>query len=410
MVKRLLAGPWELIKQRFPDRQIYHRSDGQVRYFAVTTEMQVGALAVACGLAIWLTISTVNMILESRTDMIRSARFNETITAYQAQLEEARAAEAAAIAFLESRSDAFDRTAGEFQVRHDTVRRLLDFAEDLQIGERQLSPSLDNGRILMAASTADSAPRESLIRTAAHEGDGSPAEERVASLMTDQEDALAQAEESAEARLENLRAVLRLTGLRLEEVVREGRSGDGGTGGPFVALDNAALMGEGLDLSDPFNARVARIASRLVELEELERALSATPLNLPVSGPYRDTSPYGSRIDPFTRRPAFHTGRDFAGARGTPITAGAAGSVVYAGWRSGYGRTVEIDHGYGFRTRYAHLHTIDVRRGDVVEAGQRLGGMGTTGRSTATHLHYEVWFRGNHLDPERFLRAGHYVQ
>ncbi|HCY55221.1 MAG TPA: M23 family peptidase, partial [Oceanicaulis sp.] len=113
---------------------------------------------------------------------------------------------------------------------------------------------------------------------------------------------------------------------------------------------------------------------------------------------------------PFTRRPAFHTGRDFAGARGTPITAGAAGSVVYAGWRSGYGRTVEIDHGYGFRTRYAHLHTIDVRRGDVVEAGQRLGGMGTTGRSTATHLHYEVWFRGNHLDPERFLRAGHYVQ
>jgi len=66
MVKRLLAGPWELIKQRFPDRQIYHRSDGQVRYFAVTTEMQVGALAVACGLAIWLTISTVNMILEGR--------------------------------------------------------------------------------------------------------------------------------------------------------------------------------------------------------------------------------------------------------------------------------------------------------------------------------------------------------
>lgn len=410
MVKRLLAGPWELVKQRFPDRQIYHRSDGHVRYFAVTTQMQVGALAMACALAIWLTISTVNMMLEARAEMVRSARFNETITAYQAQLEEARAAEAAAIAFLESRSDAFDRTAGEFQVRHDTLRRLLDFAEDLQVGERGLSPSLDNGRILMAAVSSDNVPRESLLRIRTADSDGGAAEERVVSLMHEQEDALARAEEAAEARLENLRAVLRLTGLRLEEVVRETPRADGGTGGPFIALDDEVFMGDGLDLTDPFNARVARIASRLVELEELERALAATPVAMPVNGPFRETSGYGSRIDPFTRRPAFHSGLDFAGARGTPIVAGAAGRVVYAGWRSGYGRTVEIDHGYGFRTRYAHLHTIDVRRGDSVEAGQRLGGMGTTGRSTATHLHYEVWFRGNHLDPERFLRAGHYVQ
>mgnify|MGYP002621695068 FL=1 len=409
-MKRLLAGPWELVKQRFPDRQIYHRSDGHVQYFALTTQMQVGALAIACGVAIWLTISTVNMMLEARADLARSARFNQTITAYQTQLEEARAAEAAAIAFLESRSDAFDRTAGEFQVRHDTLRRLLDFADDLQVGERNLSPSLDNGRILMAAAPADIAPRESLIRTSAGSDGSGAAEDRVTNLMHEQEDALNRAEEAAEARLENLRAVLRLTGLRLEEVVRENARNDGGTGGPFIALSDSSLMGEGLDLSDPFNARVARIASRLVELEELERALSATPVAMPVAGPYRETSGYGSRIDPFTRRPAFHSGQDFAGARGTPIIAGAAGRVVYAGWRSGYGRTVEIDHGYGFRTRYAHLHTIDVRRGDSVEAGQRLGGMGTTGRSTATHLHYEVWFRGNHLDPERFLRAGHYVQ
>lgn len=409
-MKRLLAGPWELVKQRFPDRQIYHRSDGHVQYFALTTQMQVGALAIACGVAIWLTISTVNMMLEARADLARSARFNQTITAYQAQLEEARAAEAAAIAFLESRSDAFDRTAGEFQVRHDTLRRLLDFADDLQVGERNLSPSLDNGRILMAAAPADIAPRESLIRTSASNAGSGAAEERVTGLMHEQEDALNRAEEAAEARLENLRAVLRLTGLRLEEVVRDTSRNDGGTGGPFIALDDSSLIGEGLDLSDPFNARVARIASRLVELEELERALAATPVAMPIAGPFRETSGYGSRIDPFTRRPAFHSGQDFAGARGTPIVAGATGRVVYAGWRSGYGRTVEIDHGYGFRTRYAHLHTIDVRRGDSVEAGQRLGGMGSTGRSTATHLHYEVWFRGNHLDPERFLRAGHYVQ
>ena len=86
------------------------------------------------------------------------------------------------------------------------------------------------------------------------------------------------------------------------------------------------------------------------------------------------------------------------------------GRVIYAGWRSGYGRTVEIDHGYGFVTRYGHMTSIDVRRGDQVERGQRVGAMGSTGRSTATHLHYEVIFRNDQTDPERFLRAGQYVQ
>lgn len=411
MVKRLLAGPWEQIKQRFPDRQIYHRTEGQVRYFAITTEMQLSAIGGVCLLAVWLSLTTVGMLLDGRADQRTQQQFAEIEAEYRNEVDEARAAEAAAIAYMESRTDAFDRTAGEFQMRHDTLRRLLDFADDLSVGEERESPSLDEGRILMAASPADPDPRQALLDPVGEEAFDGLAEERVAALLADQEAALAEAENAAERRLENLRAVLRLTGMRVDEAMQEGplESEDGGTGGPLLSIDQAPLFSDALNLEDPFNARVARIANRLVESEQVEALLNATPLGVPIDGPFRETSRYGARIDPFTRRLAMHAGKDFAAFRNAPIVAPAQGRVVYAGWRAGYGRTVEVDHGYGFRTRYGHLHSIDVRRGDEVELGQRLGGMGSTGRSTGTHLHYEIWFRGEHIDPEDYIRAGRYV-
>ena len=410
MVKRLLEGPWAHIKERFPDRQIYHRTEGQVRYLAITTEMQLAAIGGICLLAVWLTITSVNMVLVGGDRLRIGAEIAAIEEQHREALEEARASEAAAIAYVESRTNAFDQTAGEFQLRHDTLRRLLDFAEDLSVGQDQQSPSLDDGRILMAASPADPDPRAALYDPQGPQSADGLAEDRVEALLADQDAALAGAEDSAERRLENLRAVLRLTGMRVDEAMGEGPlEAEGGTGGPLIPLDAGPLFTEGLDLEDPFNARVARIASRLVEAETIEMLLTATPLAVPVSGPYRQTSPYGRRIDPFTRRLAFHAGSDFAAYRNAPIVAPAPGQVVYAGWRAGYGRTVEIDHGFGFRTRFGHLHAIDVRRGDTVETGQRLGGMGSTGRSTATHLHYEVWFRGEHVDPENFIRAGRYV-
>lgn len=410
MVKRILAGPWEVLKERFPDRQIYHRTEGQVRYFVISTGMQVGAIAAACAASMWMAIATVNVIIDGAEDRSDAARVAAMEAGYQEMLEEARAAEAAAIAYLESRTDAFDRTAGEFQMRHETLRRLMDFAEDLEIGGDVESPSVSNGEVLMAVTSSDPAPRESLMDVNAPAPTGTAAEARVAAMVAEQDMLLSQAEDSAEARLENLRAVLRLTGLRLDDVLEEGRDNEGGTGGPFIPLSESRMFGTSLDLDDPFNARVARIATRLIEADELSRAVIATPTGVPVGTEFNETSGFGERIDPFNRRPQFHAGKDFTAYRNAPILAAATGRVVYAGRRTGYGRTVEIDHGYGFRTRYGHLNSIDVRYGDEVEEGQRIGGMGNTGRSTGTHLHYEIMFKGRHVDPENFLRAGRYVQ
>ena len=112
------------------------------------------------------------------------------------------------------------------------------------------------------------------------------------------------------------------------------------------------------------------------------------------------------RLDPFTGRPALHTGLDFAGPVMTPIRSTAPGIVSFTGVRNGYGQTVEIDHGHGLKTRYAHLAAISVSIGDQVALGLRISALGSTGRSTGPHLHYEVWVNGRAINPQRFLEAG----
>ena len=112
------------------------------------------------------------------------------------------------------------------------------------------------------------------------------------------------------------------------------------------------------------------------------------------------------RIDPFLRAPAMHTGLDMRGDIGDPVRATAKGTATIAGWQGGYGKMVEIDHGNGLSTRYGHLSSIDVEVGKVVRKGQIVGRLGSTGRSTGPHVHYETRVDGEAVDPLKFLRAG----
>ena len=136
----------------------------------------------------------------------------------------------------------------------------------------------------------------------------------------------------------------------------------------------------------------------------LQDNLIALPSTKPTDGTMV-TSSYGVRADPFTGAAAFHAGLDFTGAFGSAIRAAAAGTVAFVGQRSGYGNVVEIDHGNGLLTRYAHLSGFDTRPGARVARGQPIARMGSTGRSTGTHLHFEVRVDGNPVNPRRFLEA-----
>ena len=174
--------------------------------------------------------------------------------------------------------------------------------------------------------------------------------------------------------------------------------GKQGIGGPLVAPDAAT----------EFDTRVRELDEALDHLDAMKQEARRYPIANPAPG-VSVSSGFGIRRDPLLGTPAMHAGIDFRGAVGSPARATAKGTVVKAGWNGGYGRMVEIDHGDGFTTRYAHLSKVLVNIGDKVDVGDVVGKVGSSGRSTGPHLHYEVRKNGGAVDPVRFLKAGRKV-
>jgi hypothetical protein len=174
--------------------------------------------------------------------------------------------------------------------------------------------------------------------------------------------------------------------------------GDGGIGGPFIEL-------RGTDQPIAIEDQIERIERKMERISTLGSHVRRLPVRVPLEENARITSGFGSRIDPFLGRRAMHTGIDFRASTGTPVLAAAAGRVVRAGRLGGYGNLIEIDHGGGYTTRYAHLSRIDVKRGQTVSPGELIGAAGSTGRSTGPHLHYETRIKGRAVDPTPFVRA-----
>ena len=174
----------------------------------------------------------------------------------------------------------------------------------------------------------------------------------------------------------------------------------GGRGGPMLPARADATDLELLD------AQLARIEGQIGEVAEAASQRQVDAMRMPTRWPVRGaemSSPFGNRADPFSQRHAFHAGLDFAAEYGTPILAAAGGTVAFAGFRSDYGWMVEIAHGNGLATRYAHASRLLVSPGAVVVPGERLGHVGSTGRSTGAHLHFEVLRDGAQIDPKRYL-------
>jgi murein DD-endopeptidase MepM/ murein hydrolase activator NlpD len=201
--------------------------------------------------------------------------------------------------------------------------------------------------------------------------------------------------ETYDSRLQRMRGVLADLGVDATKIA----PAKSGMGGPFVPLVPAA------DASG-FDRALTRINIERAQVELLNRTLVNVPLRKPMVADGEIMSGFGVRIDPFNSRPAMHTGLDFRAEVGDPIHATAGGTVTVAGWTGGYGKMVEINHGNGFATRYGHMSEIDVQVGQQVKIGQVVGKVGTTGRSTGPHLHYETRIDGEAVDPLRFLHAG----
>ena len=206
-----------------------------------------------------------------------------------------------------------------------------------------------------------------------------------------------QLEDAMTISVKPLEKMFRNAGLNIDRLLEQIKRGYSGQGG---ALSPISYMPDGLDVVDPTVNRANNILNQLDKLNIYRIAAEKAPFAMPVKGTFRFTSGYGPRWG------EMHRGTDFAAKSGAPIYATADGVVTRAEWGSGYGRVVYVKHAFGIETRYAHMAKIRVKKGQRVSRGQRIGDMGSSGRSTGTHLHYEVRVNGKDVNPMIYIKAG----
>lgn len=391
-----------LFNRVFPERQIYHRSGGTVQYISVSPWQQAILAAGVAAIAGWTAFATVDYVVVGGSSVAEGVDQRE-LEKYERWVQDLRAKDALSRSLLEERTDAFQRATVEFEERHETLKVLLDALNEEE--DLESSALRGNGSSVLVQASIDVADtrqsRSAPVMTASFERAGITGQ--LNDLSTDQVAFLETAEDLAVDRAERARGILQLTGVGEDRIYSTVEMG-----GPIVEF--ASLAAGSTQGDDPiFSSRVNQVAARMEEARYYEDIVNSLPLATPLGVPGRLTSNYGLRVDPFTKRPGWHGGVDMAAFYKAPIVSTGPGKVVFAGRKSGYGRVVDVEHGFGFKSRYAHLHSISVKTGDDIAIGDTLGLMGSSGRSTGPHLHYEVWFQNKPYDPVKFLKAGRHV-
>ncbi len=361
----------ERLRKIFAEKEIFFRTQGQVRFIRIGAGVQIGAALLAAALVLGWMIAIVAM---AWTQL--SVASDKAAVAARAQ---SIAAEARKVnAYKHSVNDIATDLARRQDLLDDMVRSQFGAtgSEPAVVGAPDAETGKDD-----AAAGADRisalAPGAAALQAA--ERRQTSFARRLASLVDQR---AARAEEA-----------IRSFGLKPEQIVA--KAGRSAQGGPYIPWSKGDA---------PDDDALLTLAGSLARLNALELGLVSIPSGRPTASPML-TSSYGYRRDPFNGNAAFHAGIDFRGRYGQPILAAATGRVAYVGQRQGYGNVIEIDHGHGIMTRYAHLSGFGVRPGQQVTRGIAIGRMGSTGRSTGTHLHFEVRVGGNPINPRRFLEV-----
>lgn len=368
MSDRISARKWgEQLRLWFPDREFFMRADGQVRFIKISSKLQIRAAAAVVAIAlVWLVALAVMAWGQYRAESDLAAFADK----------EAR------IAKSEERLKAY---GGSLDKVVDDLKQRQDFLEDMA---RMLPEDI----VAEGAKGTVTDSTDEATKTVEKVSQVMPQARGLAEIEARQLAVVERLTRFADARARRAEAAIRKLNLDPRVLSREAREG---MGGPFEALSDA---GEDID------PRFERLGLSLTRMAVLERALDGIPSVVPAS--VRSiTSGFGYRRDPFNGRAALHSGIDFKGAMGSPIFAAAEGRVTFAGRKGGYGNAVEVTHANGMLTRYAHLSRIDVRPGQMVAAGATLGGLGSTGRSTGPHLHFEVRINDRAVNPRPFLET-----
>ncbi len=295
--------------------------------------------------------------------------------------------------------------ADDAGARRELDQRIVELSADLAAAtgrNGQLGQTIRG----MQRTVALIADDRSALRAARNELSAQVAflEGRMTSMQATQQTIVQNLTDRARMTVVQIEKTIIMTGLDIDGLLDSAAGKVSGEGGPFVPVSRALRSTEERTML----ASIQKLDSEVGRWERLQQVLHKLPLSAPLDN-YQLLSGFGERQDPFTGQRAMHYGLDLKNALGSPVLATAPGTVVYAGWMRDYGRVVEIDHGLGVHTRYAHLKSIKVKVGQKVEFRQEIGKLGNSGRSTGSHLHYEVQVNGKPHDPMNFMEAGKYV-
>ena len=420
------------LEQYFPEKRLFLRSDTETRFIRLMPETQLVAWTGSIVVVAWTIIATAILLMDSigsgnfraqaqRDQMIYEDRLNALSNERDARADEAMAAQQR----FSSALDQISIMQSELLNTEDKRRELETGLEVVQTTLRNTMRQRENARDQLAAFAADGSDPAAvnaisqeangtvellasvLAQTSAERDliaeDAQFAIERAADielelrLLQDKNNEIfRQLEEAMLVSVEPLDEMFRAAGMDPDNLLAQVRRGYSGRGGPLTPLSFSTRGGA----PDPDAARANEILGALDRINLYRIAAERAPFDIPVKANFRFTSGFGQRWG------RLHAGTDFAGPIGTPIYATADGVVTSAGWSSGYGRLIKIQHEFGIETRYAHLNKMNVNVGQRVSRGERIGDMGNSGRSTGPHLHYEVRVGGSPVNPMIYIRAG----
>ncbi len=434
MRTRLAIRVHALLERYFPERRVFLKSDTDTRFIRLRPLSQIMAFAGASAIMAWAIIATSILLMDSigsgnfreqakRDQRTYEARLNALASERDSRAAEARAAQERFNSALEQisvmQSELLNSETRRreletgIEVIQTTLRRTMAERQDAREQAQQMALALDNQGVasgdksavtsddstldFLTAALADTATERDIItenaQNALLQADEMAAQ--IKYLEDRNEQIFRQLEEAMTISVEPLDKMFRAAGLNTDSLLDQVRRGYSGQGGPLTPLSFSTRGEE--PSADALRAN--RILNQMDRLNLYRIAAQKAPFAVPLKGSFRYTSGFGMRWG------RMHKGTDFAAPHGTPIYATADGVVIHAGWQSGYGRMVTIRHEFGIETRYAHNSKLFVKKGQRVSRGQKIAAMGNTGRSTGTHLHYEVRVGGKAVNPMIYIKA-----
>jgi len=435
--------PWSLTRyicSVFAERRVYIRSGDTTRYVSIRPATQVAALAVVAGLLGWSGFATsvfISGAMDGHTVQSQAAAMTE---AYQAKLaayaDQQRALEqqlneanlrrdevtrrlSEKQAQLVETANSLQEASAELDVVRGKFEALLDARRDDANRIAALDAELSDQQAKLAATETVNANLDGTLATLTGTMERVTAERDAAvgseadlgaeltqlttemqGLRDREERLLSQLEEAARMSFDGLETLFSRSSIDVDRILAQARRDYGGAGGPFEPIAEGDEAGDTLE----GDIRVAALMNDLETVNLMRFAADRLPFGLPVEGA-RLTSGYGPRRDPKGRGRGMHNGLDLAAPRGTAVQATAGGVVTFVGRQRGYGLVVKIRHAFGFETVYAHNSRVRVKVGQRVARGDRVSDVGSTGRSTGNHLHYEIRIDSKPVNPVKFIKA-----